>query len=197
VRGNNVYGFEIESLSQREYKGIDTVEDILTLNQTDCHAQSFPKENLIKWFLFQTGSTICDYCIVYDVVHNQFIFDTNKFFYDECSFHGKVFAASNITPNIYIDETGYTDDGGQTDFEYWTKSFDEGEYTMKKCYWESRTDVDISELASLTQEIYINSQIDTTGNFTGTLIDTKTIDSDNISDAVGGIGTLPVGTFAM
>ena len=195
VRGASVYWFEVISLSQRKYKGINNIADLLEPNQTDCHAQSFPSQNLIKWFFKSKGSSICDYCLVFDIIKDMFIIDTNKFFYDEIYFHWLVYSVSNITPTVYIDEYGQSDNGGQIDFEYWTKAFDEGEYTLKKCYWESRTDVDISELAELTQEIYINSQVNNQGNVIGTLIDTKTITASSLASSVWGIGSLPIWTF--
>lgn len=111
VRGNNVYGFEVISLSQRKYKGINNIAELLVLNQTECHSQSFPQQNLVKWFFQRNGSTITDYCIVYDVVRDMFILDTNKYFYDECFFHGYIYAVSNITPTVFIDEYGADDAG--------------------------------------------------------------------------------------
>ena len=95
-----------------------------------------------------------------------------------------MYSVSNITPTVFTDEFGNSDNGGQIDFEYWTKAFDEGEYTPKKCYWESRTDVDSSTLAELKQEIYINSQVDNQGNVIGTLIDTKTVNASNLTSTL-------------
>jgi hypothetical protein len=96
---------------------------------------------------------------VYDVDRKQFLQDTNKPFYDVTFFHGKNYALSEFNPTIFIDEYGTDDDGSGIDFEFWTKSFDEGEPSLKKCYWESRTSVDISQLAELTQEIYTDAEV--------------------------------------
>ena len=196
VRWGSIYWFEVISLSQRKYKGINNVAELLVLNQTLCHSQSFPQQNLIKFFFQQNGSTICDYCVVYDVVKDMFILDTNKYFYDEIYFHGNVYAVSNITPTVFQDEHGWDDYGSGIDFEYWTKAFDEWDYTLKKCYWESRTDVAFSELASLTQEIWVNSEVNVNGNFHGKMIDSITVDSSSIEDIeIWGIGTDETGTF--
>ncbi len=119
----------------------------------------------------------------------MFLQDTNKYFYDATYYNGQVYTVSNIAPTVFKDEYGYDDDGSGISFEYWTKAFDEGEYTMKKCYWESRLDCRISELASLTQEIYTDSEINIYGDVFGTLIDTKTINNANFEPAIGGIGT--------
>jgi len=195
IRGSNVYGFEVVALSQRKYKGINNIAELLVLNQTLVHSQSHPQQNLVKFFFQQNGSTICDYCIVYDVIKDMFILDTNKYFYDETFFHGYVYAVSNVTTEVFKDEFGWDDAGSAISFEYWTKAFDEGEATLKKCYWEARTDVAFSELASLTQEIWINSQVNVNGNFQGKLVDTITVDDSSVELEVGGIGTEETGTF--
>lgn len=197
VRGNNIYWFEVISLSQRKYKGINEITSLFTLNQTEVHSQSFPQQNLIKWFFQTIGSTTTDYCIVYDVIKDQFIIDTNKYFYDECFFHGYIYAVSNITSTVFIDEIGADDAWSGISFEYWTKAFDEWEFTLKKGYWESRTDVSISELAVLTQEIFTNSEVSPTGDYQGQLVDTLTVDDSSINIPSGGIGSEAIWTFAI
>lgn len=197
ARGSNVYGFEVVELSDRKYAGISTLTQSLDADQSDSFAQYYPEQSLIKWFLKSNGATFNDTCIIYDVEKDMFLQDTAKYFYDATYLNGQVYTVSTITPTVFKDEYGADDDGSWINFEYWTKAFDEGEFTLKKNYWESRADVRISELASLTQEIYIDSWVDIYWNITGKLIDTKTIDSDNIEIASSGIGTGLIGSFTI
>ncbi len=80
-----------------------------------------------------------------------------------------------IEPKVYQDEIYQDDEDTGIQFEYWTKEFYLSDPTYKKILWESRTLIDINELASLTQEIWID----------GILVDTKVIDSDNYITAIG------------
>lgn len=196
-RGYNINGFEIQALSDKPLAGISTLTQNLDEDQSAATAHYYTQESVIKWFVKSKWSAFNDICIVYDVDRQQFLQDTNKPFYDLAFFHWKNYALSQFNPTIFIDEYGTDDDGAGIDFEFWTKSFDEWESTLKKCYWESRTSVDISKLTELTQEVYTDSEVYYNGEFRWTLIDTKTIDIDNIDEAswIGGIGTEPVGTF--
>jgi len=160
ARGANIYGFEIQNISQRAYAGINNLTDSLDNDQSLGFAQNLPGQNLIKWFLKTNGATINDICIIYDQVRNQFLCDTSKYFFDETVLHNKVYAVSCVTPTVFLDETGNDDDGGAIPFEYCTKPFDEGVDTSKKVYWESRLSCDITELAELTQEIYLDAYVD-------------------------------------
>ena len=80
-----------------------------------------------------------------------------------------------IEPKVYQDEIYQDDEDTGIQFVYWTKEFYLSDPTYKKILWESRTLIDINELASLTQEIWID----------GVLADTKVIDTDNYTTAIG------------
>ena len=195
ARWANIYGFEVVELSDLQYKGISTFMNTLDSDQSDSFAQYYPEQNLIKWFLKSKGSTILDTCVIYDTESEQFIFDTNKYFYDAVYFYGQVYSISGITPTVFRDEYLNTDDWSGIDFEYWTKAFDEWEATLKKWYWESRTDVSFSELASLTQETWINSRVDEVWNYEGTLTDSITVDNTSIEVSSGWLWSEPIGEF--
>tara|TARA_R110000868_G_scaffold398038_1_gene670992 strand:+ start:500 stop:748 length:249 start_codon:yes stop_codon:yes gene_type:complete len=81
-----------------------------------------------------------------------------------------------IEPKVYQDEIYQDDEDTGIQFEYWTKEFYLSDPTYKKILWESRTLIDINELVSLTQEIWID----------GALVDTKVIDIDNYNATTAG-----------
>ena len=101
--------------------------------------------------------------------------DNGKPFFDEVFFKGYNYSVSMIEPKVYQDEIYQDDEDTGIQFAYWTKEFYLSDPTYKKILWESRTLIDINELASLTQEIWID----------GVLADTKVIDSDNYITAIG------------
>ena len=197
ARGSNVYWFEVVELSDRKYKGISRLMQSLDKDQSSSFATYYPEQSIIKWFMKSNGSDLNDVCIIYDVEKDMFLQDTNKYFYDGTSFKGFNYTVSQITPTVFKDEFWTDDDGSGISFEYWTKWFDEGEYTLKKGYWESRTDVALSDLAVLTQEIYMNSSVDIYWNVYGALIDTKTVSSNNFTIEPSGIGTGLIGDFTI
>jgi hypothetical protein len=61
-----------------------------------------------------------------------------------------------IEPKVYQDEINQDDEDAGIEFEYWTKEFYISEPTYKKILWETRTLLDINELAEPTQEIWID-----------------------------------------
>lgn len=132
ARGSNVYGFEVVELSDRKYKGINNIMNSLDPDQSSSFAQYYPEDSIIKWHLRSRGATFNDTVIVYDVEKDMFLVDSNKFFFDGTYFNGQVYTVSTITPTVFKDEYGNDDNGSGIAFEYWTKAFDEGEFTMKK-----------------------------------------------------------------
>ncbi|MBP9798167.1 hypothetical protein KBC70_03405 [Candidatus Woesebacteria bacterium] len=61
-----------------------------------------------------------------------------------------------IEPKVYQDEINQDDEDSAIDFEYWTKKFYISDPTYKKILWESRTLLDMNDLAEPTQEIWID-----------------------------------------
>jgi hypothetical protein len=160
TRWQNVNWFETVSLSDMPFNWISWTIALLNDNQTNSFWAFYPNENLIKWFLYTEWNTEHDILwkpkkditIVYDVEKKAFLKDTNTNF--EWSVYLKWF---NYVVMLTVDVLNYPfcslfkdefwpdDAGWYINFEYWTKSFDEGEETLKKCYWESRTSIEIPD----------------------------------------------------
>lgn len=154
----NYLGKDSIPLSHRENAWIDNIMATLSKNQNDCYSCYLPDVNLIKFFFKSEWSDIHDICIVYDETSDCFVPDTNKYFYDSVHFAGKNYAVSMIEPKVYQDEYGNDDEDSPIPFVYYTKKFYFGWGTWKSCYWESRTLVEMNELAELTQSIWIDWQ---------------------------------------
>jgi len=187
TKGQSNEWFEVQELSERKYAGISTILSGLAVDQSDSFGYYLPKENIIKWFVKSAGSSINDICIIYDIGKDAFLVDDGKYFFGGLFFKGANYTISMVEPKVYQDEYGNDDEDGAIGFEYRTKEYYISDPTYKKILRESRTLLDINELASLTQEIWIDEA----------QADTKTVDSDNITISVWGIGTDPVWTFAI
>ncbi len=157
----------------------------LSSDQSASFAYYYQPTNLIKWHLKSDGATFNDVCIVYDITKDEFMVDSQKFFYGGTMFEGNAYTISMIEPKMFQDEFSQDDEDSAINFVRWTKEYNLGEPTRKKLLWEARTYGRINELAELVCDIYID----------GNQVDTFTIDSDNIDLSVSGIGSLPVGEF--
>jgi len=182
--GNNVYWFEVVDMSERMYAGIWNLMSTLDKDQSASFGYFLPVEMLIKWHLKSEWATFNDVCVIYDVTKDKWLVDSQKFFYGATYFKGKNYAISMIEEKVYQDEYSDDDEWSAIPFEYHTKEFYYWDPTIKKILWESRTLLDMNELATPTQEIRID----------WTPADTKTLDEDNIPNVTGGIATMTVGT---
>lgn len=184
ARGANINWFEVMELSERENAGISKIMSTLDPDQTDSFGYFLPKENLIKRHFKSYWNTFNDVCIVYSTLklNNNFWVDTQKYFYDGIYFKGKNYTLSMIENKVFQDEYSNDDDGSAIPFEYHTKVFYMWDPTIKKILRESRTLLDINELAEVTQEIWLE----------WANADSKIIDIDNIEWTTGGIWTIMV-----
>jgi len=148
--------FEVMELSERKYAWISTIMSMLDKDQIDSFWYFLPKDNLIKWFLKSDWASFNDVCIIYDIIKDAFLVDWQKYFYDWLNFKWKNYTLSMIEAKVYQDEYGQDDEDSIIPFEYWTKEFYISEPTYKKIFRETRTLLDINELAWLQQEIYID-----------------------------------------
>lgn len=167
ARGTTVNGFDVIDLSSRKYAGIDVLMSTLDKDQSDSFGVYLPDVWLIKWYVRTAWATFNDICIVYDTIKDAFLVDSGKPFYDSVFFKWYTYAVSMIEPKVYQDEINQDDEDSAIDFEYWTKKFYISDPTYKKILWESRTLLDMNDLAEPTQEIWIDWK----------LIDSKTINS--------------------
>jgi len=183
ARGANLDGFESLPLSHRKYQGIDKIMATLDDDQSEGFAYFLPKQNLIKRHLKTIDAAFNDICIIYDMNKDKFLVDTDKYFFDGVFHKGNNYTISMIEAKVFQDEYGQDDEDAPIPFEYWTKEFYLTDPTFKKIIRESRTLLDINELASLTQELWID----------GEKQDEKTVDKSNLSANYAGIGTTPIG----
>lgn len=187
ARWQNIDWFEVFEMSQRQYAWINKLMATLDNDQTDSFWYYLEQDNLIKWFFKSKWASFNDVCVVYDLIQDAFLIDNNKYFYDWVVFHNKNFTISHIENKIFQDEFWTDDEDSAIQFRYETKEFDLWIPTRKKEFWEARTYLAINENTSITQEIYVDWW----------LIDSKTIDKDNIPITTSWIWTKSIWTYAV
>jgi len=184
ARGENIYWFETLPVSDRPYSGISKLMATIDPDQSKAFAYFEPDTKLIKRHFMSLGWAVNDIVVVYDTNKNKFLHDTNVYYTDWVRFKWQNYTTSNTEAKVFLNEYGQDDEWSPIPFEYRTKEFFISEPTFKKIIRESRTLLDINELANCYQYIYTD----------GTLVDTKLVDSDNIPISSWGIATTTVGT---
>ena len=184
----NINGFECTSLSQRPMAGCSKLLDSIDRDQTGSYGEYVAWPSLVKRHLKSTWSIYPDIVLIYDTVKDKFLVDNNKYFNGWVDFHQQHYSISAVEPKVFKDEYGTDDDDSPIPFEYWTKEYPITDATLKKIIWEMRTLLDINELCSLTQEIWLD----------WILKDTKVIDKNSLLKLkVWGIGIDAIGTYAV
>ena len=168
ARGANVNGFEIVWLSDRKYAGISKILSTLDTDQSMAFGYFLPQEMIIKWFVRTKWSTINDLSIIYDIEKDAFLVDNAKYFYGGVFFNGKNYTISNVEPKVFQDEIWYDDDDSAIQCEYRTKKYYVSDPTINKLLRESRTLLDVNELAEVTQCIYLDDRSEDVKTIYGT-----------------------------
>lgn len=158
ARQTNNWWFETIGLSNRQYAGIEKLMATLDTDQSKARWMYYPKEELIKRHLVTKWSSFPDLCIIYDIDKDAFLVDTGKYFGAGIYFHNEYIVTSSITNIVFKDEYSQDDAGSPIWFEYRTKRFYLSWWEFKNLLWESRTLLEINELAELVQTIRIDWQ---------------------------------------
>ena len=185
ARQSNNGGFEVIGMSNRKYAGIENIMSTLATDQSKARAMYYPKDELIKRHLVSKWSTIPDICIIYDVDKDAFLVDTGKYFWWWVYYHGQYIATSAINGEAFRDEYSQDDAWTPIPFEYRTKRFYLSGWEFKNLLRESRSLIEMNELANPTQSIRIDWQQK----------DISTLSSSNIPYISWWIGTEEVATF--
>lgn len=182
TRGQSVNGFETIDITGRPYKWISKLMESLDSDQSDSFWYFNSKADCIFWHFKSNWAAFNDIVVVYDLSKDRLLLDDNKHFFAATTLNWKAYAISMIEPKVFTDEDWQDDEGSPIEWEYWTKTFDAWSRTRKKVLWESRTDLELNELANCKQDIYINWN----------LADTVTKSWVDVIQALEGIGSSPV-----
>ena len=180
-------GFQINILSDRQYKGITNIMQAIEEDQTNSFAYFNARDNIVKWNVSKDGaSTFNNFGIIYDIKNDKFLLDDGKTFFDGCMFNGNPYCVSNLTGTIYKDDEGTTDNGQNIRMEYVSKKFSFGDPKLITQFWETRIWLATNRLARIWQEIYVDNA----------LVSRQLIDaSQYVQLPPNGNATIPMATF--
>ena len=177
--------FDVEDLTHRLNRWIEIIMDWLDTDQSNAFCYYDQDNEIIKWHVKSKWSTLNDLVVSYSTMFDEFFLDTNKSFFWWVYHKKKSYTISQVEDKIYLDEQWQTDDGVPIQFEYWTKHIDEWMPYIMKELWQTRLFLSINSLAVIKQEIYADWW----------LIDTVTINSDDIPIDIDWIWTLGIWTY--
>lgn len=185
ARQSNNGWFEVIKMSNRKYAGIENIMSTLATDQSEARAMYYPKDELIKRHLVSKWSNFPDICIIYDVDKDAFLVDTGKYFWWWIYYHNEYITTSAVTNIVFKDEYSQDDAWTPIPFEYRTKKFYLTGWEFKNLLRESRSLIEMNELANPTQSIWIDWQQK----------DISTLSSSNIPYISWWIGTEEVGVY--
>lgn len=117
----------------------------LDSDQSGAFAMVIPDQNMVKWHLKTINATYNDIIVCYRWDLDEWMVDTNKIFQDGVFFKNQAYTVSGISPTLFKDEYGYTDNNAPIQFEY-NKIMDFGEPFFLKELWQSRTFLSINDV---------------------------------------------------
>ena len=120
AKGNKVRALEfipwvtdisVGDLSDRAGQSIQRFLDSLDEDQSSCFGYYNKEKKQVYFHLKEKWEPFNNVVLVYDVINDNFLIDTNKFFSDVDKCDGKYYAGSDTNGEIYLDDTGNMDNG--------------------------------------------------------------------------------------
>jgi hypothetical protein len=98
-------------LSNREGMNIQSFLNTLDTDQSNSFGYYHKEKQLVKRYLRESGETMNNICLVYDIANDNFYIDDNQYYSCSVEHEDEYYCGNDATPFIYIDETGSDDDG--------------------------------------------------------------------------------------
>lgn len=161
IKTINYIGWTIDTaiweLSDREMLNIVWFLDF-QLNDDQPNAFGIRKKDQIHWHLRSSTSTINDIVLIYDITHDSWLLDTNKFYSSISKFNNKYYAWSVLSSNIIEDETWNDDDGEGIPYEYISQSISFWNPVMEKNFQGFEIAGAVNGLANITIDVLIDEE---------------------------------------
>lgn len=93
--------------------------------------------------------------LVYDVINDNFLIDTNKYFSDIVKCDGKYYAGSDTNGEIYLDDTGNMDNGQPIRRERRNAPLSFGNPNIRKEFREVNIYGEIEDGTSINVEVFV------------------------------------------
>lgn len=123
---------QVWNISERPSQSIRTFLDTLDPDQSKSCGYFNKVQRTVTWYLKSKWSTYNNKCLVYDIINDTFLFDSNKLGRCTTYFNGSYYVGSNLNSYTYETDTGYDDDGAAIGRYRYTKRINLGSPNKRK-----------------------------------------------------------------
>lgn len=151
---------QIETISDLDWASIQKfMENELAEDQSLAFSHYDRKNELIKFWLVGRNSTVPNVCLCWDVTHNTWLQDMDKYFSWICTFWTKQYAATAFWRQVYEDETGNDDDWQAIQREFTTQNLNLVEPSLVKQWRWATVAWQIGSNCLIRTKLYIDDSL--------------------------------------
>lgn len=165
AKGNKVRALEfipwvtdisVGDLSDRAGQSIQRFLDSLDEDQSSCFWYYNKEKKQVYFHLKEKWEPFNNVVLVYDVINDNFLIDTNKYFSAVEKCDGKYYAGSDTNGEIYLDDTGNMDNGQPIVWERRNAPLSFGSPNIRKEFREVNIYGEIEDWASIGVEVLVD-----------------------------------------
>ncbi len=165
AKGNKVRALEfipwvtdisVGDLSDRAGQSIQRFLDSLDEDQSSCFGYYNKEKKQVYFHLKEKWEPFNNVVLVYDVINDNFLIDTNKYFSDVEKCDGKYYAGSDTNGEIYLDDAGNMDNGQPIIWERRNAPLSFGNPNIRKEFREVNVYGEIEDWASIGVEVLVD-----------------------------------------
>lgn len=150
-----VTDISVGDLSDRAGQSIQRFLDSLDDDQSSCFWYYNKEKKQVYFHLKERGENFNNVVLVYDVINDNFLIDTNKYFSDIVKCDGKYYAGSDTNGEIYLDDTGNMDNGQPIRRERRNAPLSFGNPNIRKEFREVNIYGEIEDGTSIDVEVFV------------------------------------------
>ena len=151
VQGNPVPQVAVISEEINEY-----LQTELNTDQSTAFATFDKQENLVKFWVRSTTSTVNDTCIIWDLNAQTRFVDKDKYYADMTELNDVYYAGSAFSYRVIQDEVGTDDDNSPVEWEFESTYMDIWNPTMRKQFRGNRLAGRINTYATIDWEFAVD-----------------------------------------
>lgn len=130
---------QVGNISERPSQSIRSFFDMLEVDQSASYGYYNKTQRTVTWYLKKKGSTFNDVCLVYDIINDCFLIDSNRFGWCGTFFNGSYYVGSNLNSYTYEADIGYDDDWALINWYRYTKRINFSSPNKRKVFREVGT----------------------------------------------------------
>ena len=158
---------QVGNISERPSQSIRQYFEQLETDQSASFGYYNKSQRTVTWYLKRKGSFCNDTCLVYDIINDSFLIDSNKIGRCGTYFNGSYYIGSNLNSYTYETDIGYDDDGASIGRYRYTKRFNFGSPNKRKTLREVGTVGQITESNIINVDVIVDGKNQYTGQILG------------------------------